>query len=45
VSARGCPVRGGLPDRKQALLGENYTLDGGAVLPGFMCRVGDLFPA
>ncbi len=29
---------------KQILLGEADTLDGGGVLPGFSCRVADLFP-
>ncbi|MBY0231542.1 MAG: Uma2 family endonuclease [Gemmataceae bacterium] len=33
------------PDGSEKLLNENETLDGGDVLPGFSCRVGDFFPA
>lgn len=33
------------PDGSEKLLHENDTIDGGDVLPGFSCRVGDFFPA
>ena len=32
-----------LPDSKPVTLGEDDTLDGGDVLPGFACRVGEVF--
>jgi Uma2 family endonuclease len=32
-------------DGRSAALGETDTLDGGDIVPGFSCRVGEVFPA
>jgi hypothetical protein len=32
------------PTQRQQLLNEADTLSGGDVLPGFSCRVGEMFP-
>ncbi|HEV7221412.1 MAG TPA: Uma2 family endonuclease [Pirellulales bacterium] len=32
-------------DGSSAALGETDTLDGGDLVPGFACRVGEIFPA
>lgn len=33
------------PGERAAVLGETDSLDGGRLVPGFTCRVGELFPA